>query len=101
MARQRGFQIMLTATAYEFGWKTVLLAIATKNRDLRVAGEASVADRSTVPVSSEQDTDDVEAFHLDDTEIADRLSPNRTPPTHPSAPGRGHLVFPMLGYRVR
>ena len=90
---------MLNATAAEFGWKTVLLALATRNRDARLAN-GDEADESA-PDVAEPVTDDAEAFQLDDTEMADRLSPSRVQPTHASTPPHAHLMFPMLGRLVR
>jgi hypothetical protein len=90
---------MLNATAAEFGWKTVLLALATRNRDIRLAN-GDEADQPA-PNVAEPVPDDAEPFQLDDTEMAERLSPNRVQPTHANTPPHAHLMFPMLGRLVR
>lgn len=90
---------MLNATAAEFGWKTVLLALASRNRDIRMA-HGDEAD-PPAPDVDQPVSDDADAFQLDDTEMADRLSPNRVQPTHASTPPHAHLMFPMLGRLVR
>lgn len=92
---------MLNATAYEFGWRTVVLALASRNRDLRLANETTPGDMAPDATAADTLTDDAEAFMLDDTEMADRLSPSRARPTYTSTPPHAHLTFPMLGRLVR
>jgi hypothetical protein len=79
------------------------MGLATHSRDLRISAEGinDDAPQEPAPESPEQPADDGEAFLLDDTEIADRLSPNRAKPTTASTPPHAHLMFPMLGRLVR
>ncbi len=94
---------MLNASAYAFGWKTVLLAMASQNRDLRLAAENATEDQATgASDATDAPADDCEAtaFQLDDTEMADRLAPGRVRPTH-STPPHAHLLFPMVGRLTR
>lgn len=95
---------MLSAIAYEFAWKSVLVGLATRNRDVRLALQRTPDENppeTAEPAPAEQADDDADAFHLDDTEMASRLTAGRLKPTMAGTPPHAHLMFPMLGRLVR
>jgi hypothetical protein len=89
---------MLSASAHEFGWKTVLIALAARRWSERQAALETMP-VAAEPVALQSVDDDKEPFHLDDTEMTSRLS-GRVAVSY-TTPPHAHLIFPMLGRMVR
>ncbi|MEP6729301.1 MAG: hypothetical protein ABJE10_01620 [bacterium] len=81
---------MLHASALAVGWKSALLALF-HSRDLSTA--ANVDAENDIPKLCLEGDDEIEAFHLDDTEIAVRLV--KVPGFHDyRTPPHANLLFP-------
>ncbi len=89
MTRPRGYVHMLHTSDLHFGWRTALHSLAeTVSQHL--------GDDETRPADSTLDDadDEREPFHLDDTELANRLVRERGL-IHYVTPPHAHLLFPL------
>lgn len=79
---------MLHSTDLHYGWRSALHSLA-ETFSRTPSGDEPHADDSTL----DDGDDELEPFHLDDTELANRLIRDRNLINY-STPPHAHLIFP-------